>query len=237
MTAIEAPLSDLERRVRLVRGPKPRLSRERSEALTPRQREILDQLTELVSDGFSHLTMADLAERFNCSLRTLYGMAESRGELVLLAIDRNLWNVGRSATRAITEGANSPLEAIRAYLSAANVAVSRTTPAFARDLEAVSGGPELFAAHNEYLVNVTRELLDLAVEQSEIAAVNTAVVARALASLGRQFSEADVLAELCESPKDAADHVLDIMLNGLAQSCSTQGVPRKKLRKENHARV
>ncbi|MCY3849645.1 MAG: hypothetical protein OXF75_02440 [Acidimicrobiaceae bacterium] len=244
MTTIEAPLSDLERRVRLVRGPKPRLSRERNEALTPRQREILDQLTELVGDGFCHLTMADLATRLNCSLRTLYGMAESRGELVLLAIDRNLWNIGRSATRVINERPNSPLEAIRAYLSAANVAVSRTTPAFARDLEAVSGGPELFAAHNEYLVDVTRELLDLAVEHGEIAAVNTAVVARALASLGRHFSEADVVAELCESPKDAADHVLDIMLNGLAQSWSTQDRPRARsgsspsgARKESHARL
>lgn len=237
MTAIETPLEDLERRIRLVRGPKPRLSRERSEALTPRQREILDQLTELVSDGFSHLTMADLATRFNCSLRTLYGMAESRGELVLLAIDRNLWNIGRSATKAATDGSSRPLEAIRAYLSAANVAVSRTTPAFARDLDAVSGGPELFAAHNEYLVNVTRELLDLAVERGDIAAVNTAVVARALASLGRQFSEAEVVAELCESPKDAADHVLDIMLNGLSQLSPTQGFHRAEVPKENHARV
>lgn len=237
MTTIETPRSELERRVRGVRGPKPRLSRERNEALTPRQREILDQLTELVSDGFSHLTMADLANEFNCSLRTLYGMADSRGELVLLAIDRNLWNIGRSATKAMTDGSDSPLEAIRAYLSAANVAVSRTTLAFARDLEAVSGGPELFAAHNEYLVNVTRELLDVAVEQGEIAAVDTAAVARALASLGRHFSEADVVAELRESPKDAADHVLDIMLSGLSNSRSNPGLHRAEASEENYARV
>lgn len=237
MTAIEASLNDLERRIRLVQGPKPRLSRERAEALTPRQREILDQLTVLVSDGFSHLTMADLATKFNCSLRTLYGMADSRSELVLLAIDRNLWNIGRSATKAATEAACRPLEAIRAYLSAANVAVSRTTLAFARDLDAVSGGPELFAAHNEYLVDVTRELLDLAVERGDIAAVHTAVVARVLASLGRQFSEADVVAELSESPKDAADHVLDIMLNGLSPTPATQGLHRAAAREENHACV
>ena len=117
------------------------------------------------------------------------------------------------------------------------MAVSRTTPAFARDLNAVVGGPELFAAHNNYLVDVTRELLDLAVEQGDIAAVNTAVVARALASLGRQFSEPEVVAELCESPKDAADHVLDILLNGLSRFPPAHELGnRSPAREESHAR-
>ncbi len=238
MTAVGTPANDLERRIRLVRGPRPKLSRKRSELLTPRQREILDDLTELVRDGFSHLTMADLATRLNCSLRTLYGLADSRGELVLMATDRNLWNIGRGATKALTQQSYRPLEAIRVYLRAANVAVSRTTPAFARDLNAIVGGPELFAAHNNYLVDVTRELLDMAVEQGETAAVDTAVVARALAGLGRQFSEPEAVASLTVSPKDAADEVLDIMLNGLVR-CFVPGcgVSGAETQQENHARL
>ena len=236
MTAVETPLSDLERRIRLVRGPSPKLSRERSEMLTPRQREILDDLAELLRDGFSHLTMADLAMRLNCSLRTLYGLAESRGQLVLMVTDRSLWNIGRDATKALTRKSYRPLEAIRVYLQAANVAVSRTTPAFARDLNTVTGGPELFAAHNNYLVDVTRELLDIAVEGGEIAAVDTAVVARALAGLGRQFSEPEVVASLTVSPKDAADEVLDIILNGLAPGSASGGVrPESESGQEGHA--
>ncbi|MCY4492740.1 MAG: hypothetical protein OXB92_02640 [Acidimicrobiaceae bacterium] len=255
MTAVETPVSDLERRIRRVRGPRPKLSRERSESLTPRQREILDDLTELVRDGFSHLTMADLAMHLNCSLRTLYGLAESRSELVLMATDRYLWNIGRAATKALTRQCKHstacrgsgyarrmqsyrPLEAIRVYLLAANVAVSRTTPAFARDLNAIVGGPELFAAHNNYLVDVTRELLDVAVEQGEIAAVDTSVVARALAGLGRQFSEPEVVASLTVSPKDAADEVLDIILNGLPRGSATgRDASGAETRQENHAHL
>ena len=181
---------------------------------------------------------ADLATKLNCSLRTLYGLADSRGELVLMATDRNLWNIGRGATKALTQQPYRPLEAIRVYLMAANVAVSRTTPAFARDLNAIVGGPKLFAAHNNYLVDVTRELLNLAVEQGEIAALNTAVVARALAGLGRQFSEPEVVAELKVSPKDAADQVLDIMLNGLAQgSVACVLVTGESTQQEHHARL
>ena len=48
--------------------------------------------------------MADLAARLNCSLRTLYGLARSREELVLMAIDRNLWAIGRSARTAADDG-------------------------------------------------------------------------------------------------------------------------------------
>ncbi len=237
MTVLETTVSDLERRIRLVGRPKPKLSRERSESLTPRQREILDDLTELVRDGFSHLTMADLATELNCSLRTLYGLAESRGELVLMATDRNLWNIGRGAIKALTQQSYRPIEAIRVYLLAANVAVSRTTPAFARDLNAIVGGPELFEAHNNYLVEVTRELLDMAVELGEIAAVDTAVVARALASLGRQFSEPEVVTSLTVSPKEAADEVLDIMLNGLTRGFTPGDASRPETRQENNARL
>ncbi|NIR35096.1 MAG: hypothetical protein GWN79_14730, partial [Actinobacteria bacterium] len=141
MTATPTAHDGLEHRIAAVPRPTPVLSRERAAALTPRQRELLDQLTELARDGFSHLTMADLAARLNCSLRTLYGLAESREALVLMAFDRHLWTVGRSAREAVgADPLGDPLEAIRRYLAAANVAVSRTTPAFARDLAAVPGG-------------------------------------------------------------------------------------------------
>ena len=212
---------ELSERIRAIPRPEPVLSRERAAALTSRQRELLDELTTLANDGFSHLTMADLAARLNCSLRTLYGLAPGRQELVLMALDRNLWSVGRTASAAVDPAAErGPLAAIKAYLAAANQAVSLTTPAFARDLSSVPGGPRLSNAHNDYLVAVTAELLDAAVESGEIEAIDTYVVARAMASLGQLFSGADVIDTLSCSPKDAADHVIDVILVGLAAPAS-----------------
>lgn len=216
MTAVDAPPDELHRRIRAVPRPEPVLSRERAAALTPRQRELLDELTRLARDGFSHLTMADLAARLNCSLRTLYGLASTREELVLMALDRNLWTVGRAAQGAVAPAAGrSTLAAIRGYLAAANVAVSNTTPEFARDLASVPGGPELGNAHSEYLVAVTTELLELAVERGEIEPVDTGAVARAMAGLGHQFSQPEVLVRLTTTPKAAADEVVDVILRGL----------------------
>ena len=182
--------------------------------MTDRQRDVLDRLVELFDGGFAHLTMADLAARLNCSLRTLYGLAPSRDELVLTVVDRNLRSVGRTARDAIHPDM-APLEAIRGYLEAANVAVAGTTEAFARDLAALPAGQRLSDQHSDYLVAVTRRLLDLAVERGDIDDVDTAAVARVTASLGRDLSRPDVFTTLRSTPKEAADAVLDLVLSGL----------------------
>lgn len=205
---------DLHERLRAVPRPAPVLRREREQALTARQREILDQLSALFDDGFADLTMAGLAAELSCSLRTLYELAPSRDELVLVVVDRNLRRIGRTAVDAL-EGEMAPLDALRAYLQAATVAVARTTPAFARDLAAVPAAQRLNDAHSDYLVAVARCLLDLAVERGDIADLDTGALARVMAGVGRDFARPEVISTLRSSPKDAADAVVDVLLRGL----------------------
>jgi AcrR family transcriptional regulator len=179
-----------------------------------RQRELLDQLGGVFDGGFADLTMAGLAARLNCSLRTLYELAPSRDELVLVVVDRNLWRIGRTAANAI-DPHMAPLDALRAYLRAATEAVSGTTQAFARDLATVPAAQRLNDDHSAYLIAVAQSLLDLAVERGDIDPIDTAALARVMAGVGRDFSKPEVLATLRSSPKDAADAVVDILLAGL----------------------
>ncbi len=213
-TAATGTRSDLTRRLRAIPAPLPMLDRDREHQLTSRQREILDELGSMFHHGFADLTMAEIAARLNCSLRTLYGLAPSRDELVLTVIDRDLWEIGRNAMGAI-EPDMAPLDALRAYLAAATVAVSSTTQELARDLAAMPAAQRRNGAHSEYLVAVTRGLLDLAVEQGDIPDIDTAAVARVIASLGRDFAQPYAIAELRTSPKEAADTMMDIVLRGL----------------------
>ena len=215
-------IDETQQHLRAVQRPRALLSRQRERALTERQRQILDEMEELVADGFADLTMAELAARLNCSLRTLYALAPSRDELVLIVIDRRLWRIGRIARDAIGEDL-APLDAIRSYLEAATVAVSRWTEGFARDLAAVPAAQQLQDGHNEYLFEVTRTLLDLAVERRDIAAVDTAAVARVLAGLGQFFSRPAVIPTLRSSPKQAADEVVDLIIGGLR--AAPEGAP------------
>jgi AcrR family transcriptional regulator len=207
-------VDDMRRRLAAVCRPRPIMGRDRERALTERQRELLDQMERLISGGFATLTMAELAARLNCSLRTLYALAPSRDELVLIVVDRSLWRVGRGARDAVRDDL-APLDAVRAYLEAATVAVSGWTEAFARDLAAVPAAQELEEGHNEYLFDVTRTLLDLAVERGDVADLDTAAVARVLAGLGRFFSRPRVISSLESSPKEAADQIVDLVLRGL----------------------
>jgi AcrR family transcriptional regulator len=213
-SATDVAVDETQRRLRAVRRPRPVLGRERERTLTDRQRELLDQTEHLFADGFADLTMAGLAARLNCSLRTLYALAPSRDELVLIVVDRNLWRIGRVARDAIGDDL-APLVAVRAYLEAATVAVSCWTERFASDLATVPAAQQLADEHSGYLFEVTRTLLDLAVERGDIPRVDTAAVSRVLAGLGRFFSRPDVIPTLRSSPKEAADGVVDLVLRGL----------------------
>ena len=208
-------VASIDARLAGIPRPAPVLSRQETDALTTRQLEILDDLTSLIADGFSHLTMGDLAGKLGCSLRTLYGIAPSRDLLVLAACDRNLWVVGRAARAAVGPWELGALDGLRRYLRAATQAVHSTSEAFSTDLAAVPGGRDLNNAHSDYLVAVTKELLDLAVEQGEIQPVETLVVARAMAGISSLFTEPDVIGTLPGTPKEAADTIVDLVLQGL----------------------
>ncbi len=208
------PNDEVIARIARVERPTPVMPRDTFHALSDRQREILDDVGELFANGFAHLTMAEIAGQLNCSLRTLYTVAASREELVLIVVDRNLWAIGRTAHDAIVPDM-APLEAIRAYLRAANVAVAGITAEFANDTAAIPAAQALHDAHNDYLAAVTRALLNEAVRRGDIARCDTGATARVIAGLGRLFASANVIPTLRSSPKKAADDLVDVILLGL----------------------
>jgi AcrR family transcriptional regulator len=198
-------------------APRPLLAPEAERRLTPRQREVLGELEGLVvRGGFADLTMAEIAARLNCSLRTLYGIAPSKDELVLAVVDRRLRRIGRRAIAAV-DASEPPLAALRAYLRTVNEALQPTTVAFAREFAGVPGAQRLLDAHEGYVVAVTRSLLARAVAQREIPAIDSAALAHVLGGLGRELSRPEVAeSAIASTPKEAADAITDIILRGLA---------------------
>jgi AcrR family transcriptional regulator len=201
-----------------VRSPRPLLPADAERTLSARQREILDALEALaMEDGFAELTMAELAARVNCSLRTLYALAPRKDALLLMVIDRRLHRIGRAAMAAIEPGMDA-LTALRAYLEAATTAVAPTTEAFARRLATVPGAEALTNAHANYVIAVTERLLARAVAERRIESVDTGALALVLGGMGLFFSRPRVLPRLQASPKATADAILAIVLRGLARA-------------------
>jgi AcrR family transcriptional regulator len=198
-----------------LRAPRPLLPADAERALTPRQREVLDTLEKLaVDDGFAELTMAELAARANCSLRTLYDIAPRKEALLLMVVDRRLHRIGRAAMAAIEPGMDA-LTALRAYLEAATTAVGPTTEAFAQRLASVAGGDRLVRGHGHYVVQVTQRLLERAVAEGRIDPVDTGALALVLGGLGGFFSRPELIPRLQGTPKQTADAIMEIVLRGL----------------------
>ncbi len=214
---MSAPEPEAHKRLRFpgVRAPKPLLPPETERRLTERQRQLLDELEALVAaEALAELTMAEIAAQVNCSLRTLYGISPTKEELVLAVVDRRLHRIGRTAIGSL-HASMSPLEALRAYLQAANEAVQPETVAFSRNFADVPGAQRLLDAHEGYVIAVTRSLLDRAVEDGQIPAVDTAALAHVLGGLGREFARPEVAELATASPKATADAIADILLRGL----------------------
>ena len=214
-TALETRATSIDFYLKDIRPPKLVLSKQKETELSERQQNLLSGLGKLFNEGFAHLTMAEIAKSLNCSLRTLYSLAPSKEQLVLIVIERNLWSKGRTAMAAISPNMQ-PLKAIRTYLQAANMAAAKTTEAFAQDLQKIPAAQKLIEDHNSYLIAITHRLLDIAVEKGEIGEVDTAAIARLMAGIGRDFSRPEVIGSLRSSPKEAADEALDLILAGLA---------------------
>jgi AcrR family transcriptional regulator len=214
---LSSPQTEAGERLRFpgVRAPKPLLPPETERRLTARQRELLDELEQLVAaEGLADLTMAEIAAQVNCSLRTLYGISPSKEELVLTVVDRRLHRIGRTAIGSL-DASLSPLAALRAYLRAANEAVQPETVSFARDFAALPGAKRLLDAHEDYVIAVTQSLLDRAVAERQIPPVDTASVAHVLGGLGREFSRPEVAEMAAASPKATANAITEIILRGL----------------------
>ncbi len=199
-----------------LRAPKRLLSSKVEKSLTARQIEILDALDEFVLSGkFGDLTMAEIAKQMTCSLRTLYGIAPSKEELVLAIADRHLQRIGREAMEALRLD-EPPLARLRAYLRATNLALQPTTVIVSTDFNKLPGARKLADAHADYIVAITRALLDEAVAEGQIDPLDTGALALVLGRLGREFSRPQTEIDLAKSPRESADDVAEIILDGLS---------------------
>ena len=214
----EEPADRPQKRMRLagVRAPKPVLDPASERRLSARQLELLDDLQyEVKQDEFAHWTMAEIASRMGCSLRTLYGIAPSKEELILTVVDRRMRRIGRKAFNHLDESM-SPVEGLRAYLKAAHVAVQPESVAFASAFSHLPGAKRLVDRHEEYVAAVTQALLERAQSAGEIIQIDTVAVAHLLGGLGRELGRPGSTKVHQGSRKETADALVDVILKGLA---------------------
>ncbi|KZF11056.1 MAG: TetR/AcrR family transcriptional regulator [Rhodococcus sp. (in: high G+C Gram-positive bacteria)] len=149
---------------------------------TARRAELFDQLVELLlSQGFAHLTLDDIAARLHCSKSTLYTLAGSKEQLVRAATV-HFFRGATDRVEASIFGIDGFADRLTAYLSAVGVALEPASRQFMDDLAAFAPTREVYEQNTAFAAKRVQELIDDGATSGEVRSVHAAFVADIAAS-------------------------------------------------------
>ncbi|MEL6892436.1 MAG: TetR/AcrR family transcriptional regulator [Actinomycetota bacterium] len=195
-------------------APVPLLPRSAEARLGPRHREVLDEIEAVfVERGFASFTIADLASSVGCSRRTLYELAPSKDQLVLVVLDRFLHKKGRAALDAI-DPTTSVVDQVRDYL--AGGIEFGWEHRFSDDLADDAPARRLVDHHYRFVMTVVERLLVRGVERGELRHVDTAVAAATLTGASLFISEPDLIERFGRPAHRVVDQIVQLVVPPLA---------------------
>ena len=189
------------------------LNIKRQETFTKRHHEIIQDLEKILEKGVPDLTMSQIASNLKISLRTLYEIAPSKDELIIMITDSILRKHGKHALESISD-IESPLKKLEKYLFTVNQVVGPKFNTFFKDIEKIKGLEEIVDYHANFITNLTEELLNQSIETNEIQYIDSKAFSILLGGIGREFiKEKNRLSE--SSPEESANSITSIILNGI----------------------
>lgn len=212
-TFVQPGVSAHVREIAKSSAPRPLLSRKAEARLTTRHHEVLDQLDRLfMQNGFASFTITDLVLEAGCSRRTLYEIAPSKEQLVLVVLDRRLHRMGRAALDSIDSDA--PLaEQIRQYIEG-GVGYHFFAP-MVDDLADEAPARRLVDRHYRFVMTVVQKLVRLGIERGEFTNVDPAVVASVVTGSSLFFMQSAVAEDTGLDLSALVSGMLDLVLGGL----------------------
>ena len=194
-------------------APRPMLSRSAEARLGPRHREVLDQLELLFRDrGFAEFTIADLARTIGCSRRTLYELAPSKDQLVLIVLDRFLHRMGRTAL-ANVEPDEPLITQLRQYIEG-GIEFQMYAPLF-DDLADDAPARRLVDRHYRYVMSVLERMVALGVERGEFNPVTPSVLAATITGSALYLMQPEIVEDTGLEIHQLVSEMLDITLTSL----------------------
>jgi AcrR family transcriptional regulator len=181
---------------------------------------VLDQLEDMFqTDGVASFTIAELAAGVGCSRRTLYELAPSKDQLVLVVLDRLLHKKGRASLAQISES-DSIVDQLRAYVTG-GVHIHLNASVF-DDLADDAAGLRMIDTHYRFVMKVIERLVAMGIESGELPGdVNPALVAAVLAGASQYLSQPEILSQVARDEADALHQLVDL----LAPALKTEAAP------------
>jgi len=145
-------------------------------ALTSRQVDLLDRLTDLVlAEGFAHLTLDQLAGRLHCSKTTLYALAASKDQLAA-AVVAHFFRRSTALVESRVAARRAPARRVQAYLDGIAEALRPASRQFIADVAAFGPARQTYRDNAVAASGRVRELVDQAVAARAVGTVDAAFV-------------------------------------------------------------
>lgn len=182
---------------------------------SPRKEEILDGLESIVrAEGFRSLRLTDVAKRLGTSYTTLYQLAPTKDELVLLVIDRWYHRNGL-ATWARVEALTDPLERLLAWIDGARSGIEGVAGRFWDDVAGHAAVAALVGNYNRFYISVLEMLIDEGIQAGAFRPVNAQMAAMVFEAAGARLYDPDARVTDASVGGDPAAGFIDLMLGGL----------------------
>jgi AcrR family transcriptional regulator len=181
-----------------------------------RRAQLLRELEELVlAEGFTALSMDDLAHRLHCSKATLYSVAGSKEQLVMALTKQFFRQATEQIEQAVAEVAD-PRRRIPAYLSGVGRAMSRCSPQFYADLIGFGPTAGIYRTNSASAARRVQELIADGVEDGALRPIDGTFAGQLVALAIEGVQSGVLLHSTGLSAGEAYAEMADLLLHGLS---------------------
>ena len=198
--------------------------RDRRPRRTPRRRivdtnrldELLRQAEDIIlAEGFTSVTMDELAQRLGCSKATLYSLAPTKEQLVLTVTRSFFRNAAAEIERAVAAEPDHR-QRIRTYLNGVGTAMRRHSHAFYDDMVGYEPTAQIYRRNSAAAAARVRELIDEGTRAGAFRQVNGPFAAQVVAVAIDAVQSGALLESTGLSAGDAFSQLGDLLLDGLS---------------------
>lgn len=180
-----------------------------------RREELLGLIEEIIlREGFASLTVDDLASRLQCSKSSLYAIAPTKGDLVLVVVKRFFANAA-AIIEASVIGIDDPSERIASYLGAIGAGMRRMSDACYEDMTSFEVTRDLFASRSQVATERVGEYVHAGVEAGDFRAVHAEFVVEAVSGIIERIQDGRLLKRTGLTSGDAFSELSDFVVAAL----------------------
>ncbi|MEU7816908.1 TetR/AcrR family transcriptional regulator [Pseudonocardia sp. NPDC049154] len=191
---------------------------------TPRRRIVdtarLDELRRraediILAEGFTSVTMDELAGRLGCSKATLYSLAPTKEQLVL-AVTRSFFREAAAEIERAVAAEPDHRQRIRTYLDGVGTAMRRHSLAFYDDMVGYEPTAQIYRKNSAAAATRVRELIEDGAQAGAFRPVNSPFAAQVIAVAIDAVQSGVLLERTGLTAGEAFSQLGDLLLDGLS---------------------